>query len=41
MGRWPGRSQRLEHQAFMLLLPLEDVYQNKSYVLSPFVIFIQ
>jgi hypothetical protein len=34
------RLECLEHRALTSLLPLEDVYQNKSYVLSHFVIFI-
>jgi hypothetical protein len=41
VGRRPGRSQRLEYRAFMLLLSLEDLYQNKRYVLSSLVISIQ
>jgi hypothetical protein len=40
VGRWPRLPEHLEHRAPASLLSLEDVHQNKSYVLSPFVISI-
>jgi hypothetical protein len=41
VGRLAGHSQRVEHRAFTSLLCLEDLYQNKSYVLYSLVILIQ